>query len=137
MHKPRHYRGGFRFAGATRDAREMRKGQTSAEDLIWTRLRNRRLHNLKFRRQHQIGKYVADFYCHEAQLVIECDGSVHEVNDQWHHDQNRDAYLISQGLKVFRFSNARILNDIESVLEEVEEYLVSRSACPIRGELIT
>ncbi len=64
---------------------------------------------------------------HKAQLVIECDGSVHESNEQWYHDRNRDAYLIAQGLRVLRFTNDRILNDTENVLEEIAKYLSSPS----------
>jgi very-short-patch-repair endonuclease len=78
----------------------------------------------KFRRQHQFGNYVADFYCREASLVIECDGEVHQANEQWHHDQNRDQYLIAQGMSVLRFTNDQILNDLESVLEEIRRHLV-------------
>ena len=89
----------------------------------WELLRDRQLLGFKFRRQHQFGDYVADFFCREAYLVIECDGSAHEPNEQWHHDQQRDAYLIAQGLRVLRFPNERILNDPESVLEEIAEYL--------------
>src|SRR5580765_4881989 len=119
MNKPRHYRGGFQFAGSTGRAREFRKNQTSAEELLWARLRDRQLLNFKFRRQHQFAKNIADFYCREAQLVIECDGSAHNLSEQWQHDQSREAYMISQGLKVLRFSNERIINDIESVLDEI------------------
>jgi len=77
----------------------------------------------KFRRQHQFGDYIADFYCREAQLVIECDGAAHEPNEQWHHGQNRDAYMIAQGLSGLRFSNERILNDTGKVLGEIVKYL--------------
>ena len=119
----RQYRGGYQFAGLLRLARELRKKQTSAEGLLWRLVRDRQLFGFKFRRQHQFGDYLADFYCHEACLVIECDGSVHEGNEQWHHDQERDAYMTSQGLRVLRFTNDRILNDPESVLEEIARFL--------------
>jgi very-short-patch-repair endonuclease len=135
MNKPRHYRGGFQFAGSTGRARKFRKDQTAVEELLWLRLRNRQLRNFKFRRQHQLGKYITDFYCHEAQLVIECDGSAHDSNRQWQHDQSRDAYMLSQGLRVLRFSNDGILNDTESVLDEILKYLVSRNAPDAIGEL--
>ena len=105
----RQYRGGYQVTGLVELARELRTKQTSAEGLLWQLLRNRQLMEFKFRRQHQFGDYVADFYCHEAQLVIECDGSVHESNQQWYHDQGRDAYMISQGLRVLRFTNDRVL----------------------------
>ena len=123
----RQYRGGYQVTGLVELARELRKKQTSAEGLLWQLLRKRQLLEFKFRRQHQFGDYVADFYCHEAQLVIECDGSVHESNELWHHDQARDAYMIAQGLRVLRFTNDRILNDTEDVLEEIAKYLPSPS----------
>src|SRR5437868_10293157 len=108
MKAKRHYRGGYQSARLTTLARDLRKQQTSAEDLLWQLLRDRRLLGFKFRRQHQFGDYVADFFCREAQLVIECDGEIHNRNEAWHHDQN---YMISQGLRVLRISNQRILNE--------------------------
>ena len=127
MRKVRQYRGGYHFAGLLKLARELRERQTSAEALLWQLVRNRQLLGFKFRRQHQFGDYIADFCCHEARLVIECDGSVHDPNEQWHHDQNRDAYMIAQGLRVLRYTNEQILSDIEKVLEEISKYLPSPS----------
>ena len=121
----RQYRGGYQVTGLVELARELRQKQTSAEGLLWQLLRNRQLLGLKFRRQHQFGDYVADFYCHEAQLVIECDGLVHEDNERRHHDQNRNAYMIAQGLRVLRFSNAEILNEPESVVDQIVRSLPS------------
>jgi very-short-patch-repair endonuclease len=123
MIKQRQYRGGYQFAGLLDLARELRKKQTSAEALLWQLLRDRQLLGFKFRRQHQFGDYVTDFYCREASLAIECDGAVHERNEQWQHDINRDAYMIGQGLRVLRFPNDQILNDTESVLEKISKHL--------------
>ena len=123
MKRDRQYRGGYQFAGLSNLARELRKKQTSAEALLWQLLRDRQLLGFKFRRQHQFGDYVTDFYCREARLVIECDGSAHDSNERWHHDQERDAYLTGQGVRVLRFANERILHDPESVLEEIAGYL--------------
>jgi very-short-patch-repair endonuclease len=123
MIKQRQYRGGYQVAGLVELARELRKKQTSAEMLLWRLLRDRRLLGFKFRRQHQVGDYVTDFYCREAGLAIECDGAVHERNERWHHDRNRDAYMIGQGVRVLRIPNERILNDTVSVLEEIAKYL--------------
>ena len=81
MIKQRQYRGGYQLAGLLELARELRKRQTSAETLLWQLLRDRRLLGFKFRRQHQFGNYVTDFYCREAALVIECDGSAHRGNE--------------------------------------------------------
>ena len=123
MQKARRYRGGYQVAGLADLARELRAEQTSAEALLWLLLRNRQLLGFKFRRQHQFGDYVADFYCHDARLVVECDGSHHDSNEQWQHDQNRDAYLVGQGLRVLRFTNEQILNNTQTVLEEISKYL--------------
>ncbi len=127
MNKGRQYRGGYRFTGLVNLARELREKQTPAEALLWQLLRNRQLLGFKFRRQHQFGDYIADFYCHEARMVIECDGSAHDPNEQWHRDQNRDAYMIAQGMRVLRFTNEQILNDTERVLEEISKHLPSPS----------
>ena len=123
MKVQRQYRGGYPFAGLAKLARELRGKQTSPEKLLWNLLRNRQFMGFKFRRQHQFGNYVADFYCREAQLVIECDGEVHDLNEPWHPDRNRDAYMIAQGLRVLRISNDRVLNDTEGVLEEIAKYI--------------
>jgi len=127
MRKLRHYRGGCEFAGLKTLARELRRDQTSAEELLWSLLRNRQLLGFKFRRQHQFGRYVADFYCRNAQLVIECDGSAHDPNEQWHQDRNRDAYMELQGLTVLRFSNERVLKDTDSVIDEIASRLVRQA----------
>ena len=134
VRKARQYRGGYQFSGLKELARELRAEQTSAEALLWELIRNRRLLGFKFRRQHQFGDYVADFYCHEAQLVIECDGPVHQPNEQWHHDQNRDAYMIAHGLRVLRFTNEQILNDTEKVLDEITGFLPSPTGRGVGGE---
>jgi very-short-patch-repair endonuclease len=125
MRKARNYRGAYTVAGMTQVARELRRGETSAESLLWSLLRNRQLHGFKFRRQHQFGDYIADFYCREAQLVIECDGSAHNANESWHHDQERDAYMIAQGLHVLRFTNTEVLKDTDTVLAKIVRYLPS------------
>ena len=125
MIKQRQYRGGYQMAGLLELARELRKRATSAEVLLWQLLRDRRLLGFKFRRQHQFGDYVMGFYCREAGLAIECDGSVREHNEQWQHDQKRDGYMIGQGLRVPRIPNERIFNDTASVLEEIAHYLPS------------
>ena len=123
MTRSRHYRGGFEYVGSLSHVRKLRKDETDAETLLWDRLRNRRLLGFKFRRQHQFGKYIADFYCHEAQLVIECDGGIHSGAEAWNHDQDRDAYMASVGLRVLRFTNEQVLNETESVLSLISKYL--------------
>jgi very-short-patch-repair endonuclease len=126
MKKARQYRGGYQVSVLKNLARELRKDQTTAEGLLWEILRNRQVLGFKFRRQHQFGDYVADFYCREAELVVECDGPIHDHNESWHHDQKRDGYMIAQGLHVLRFSNYQVLDDIETVLTDITNYLAPR-----------
>ena len=124
MRQQPHYRGGFEFTGLLKLLRELRKSQTSAEGLLWELVRDRRVLGFKFRRQHQIGRYVVDFYCREAQLIIECDGGVHDRNDQWQHDRSRDLYLTQLGNRVVRFKNDQVLSNTETVLEEIASLLL-------------
>ncbi|WP_199316134.1 endonuclease domain-containing protein [Tolypothrix sp. FACHB-123] len=103
-------------------ARELRKQQTPAEKILWECLRNRRLLNKKFRRQHNIDRYIVDFYCHEKLLIIEVDGSIHA--SQQTEDYIRENWLLSHQFTVIRFSNEQIFNDIESVLYTIAQALI-------------
>jgi len=114
-----HYRGGFDFSGLVQAARILRKQQTPAEGLLWELLRDRRFMNLKFRRQHQIGGYVVDFYCDEKKLVIELDGAVHDTSGRKKIDQKRDSYLQSIGLTVVRIKNETLLDETEAALAKI------------------
>ena len=120
-----HYRGGYNFSGLVARARELRQQQTPAESLLWELLRDRQLADAKFRRQHQVGDYLCDFYCHEAALVVECDGAPHHAAQGKKHDAKRDAYLKSQGLTVLRFENDRVINETEEVLRAIAASLPS------------
>jgi type I restriction enzyme R subunit len=134
MKRSRHYRGGYQVAGLADLAHDLRINETKAEALLWRCLRSRQLLGFKFRRQHQFGDYIADFYCHEASLVIECDGAVHDQNEQWHHDQHRDAYMISNGLQVLRFANEQVVDNTEAVLKEISRYLQKNFPLPLGEE---
>ena len=129
-----HYRGGFDFSGMVETARELRKKQTTAETIMWELLRDRRCADLKFRRQHQIGEYVADFYCDEEKLVVELDGPVHAKPEQAKKDKTRDAYLQSLGLTVIRLRNEEFLSDPESALNKIAARLPSPSGRGAGGE---
>lgn len=117
------YRGGFEFAGLVTEARKLRERQTPAEEIFWELARNRKFAGLKFRRQHQIGGYIVDFYCDEKKLVVEFDGGVHDRPDQAKHDSKRDQYLSSIGCSVLRFKNEEFLNDPQTVLEKIALHL--------------
>ena len=129
-----HYRGGFQVAGMVERARELRERQTPAEEVLWELLRDRRCGGAKFRRQHQFGDYICDFYCHEAGLVVECDGEVHDSEEAKAHDKKLDAYLRSQKLKVLRFKNSSVLHKTEEVLTEILKELPSTSGRGAGGE---
>lgn len=102
-------------------AKQLRQQPTPAEHRLWQYLRNKQLLGYKFRRQHAIYNYIADFYCRARMLVIEVDGSIH--NQQVEHDQTRDKNLESLGYTVVRFTNAAVLNDIENVLSKISQLL--------------
>ena len=99
---------------------------TDAEAVLWQLLRNRKLIGCKFRRQVPIGRYVADFFCHERRLIVELDGGVHSDPDQQLHDQNRDTFLLSLGLRILRFSNEQVLGAPQEVLDQIRTALISR-----------
>ncbi len=104
-----------------RRARNLRKIMPEAERRLWVRLRNRQLGNYRFRRQHTIGPYIADFACVEARLVIECDGEQHGLDDALAHDAKRDAFMASEGWQVLRFWNHEIYYNMDGVLETILE----------------
>ena len=121
-----HYRGRLPFAGLSPVARKLRRAQTPAEAALWQRLRDGRLGGVKFRRQHQFGPYVCDFYCAVAGLVVECDGDVHREYRVRKHDWTRERYMKSLGLMVVRVSNAEVLGDVEQVVHRIGEALKRR-----------
>ncbi len=103
-------------------AKELRKNQTEAEELLWQFLRNRKLNKFKFRRQHPVSEmYVLDFYCSKIKLAIELDGSHHMEKQQRECDTERTHILKHLGIRVIRFTNAEVLNDTEQVLMQIRE----------------
>jgi very-short-patch-repair endonuclease len=99
----------------TVQARELRRSMTLPEGLLWQVLR-KRPGGFKFRRQHPLAPYVLDFYCAETKLVIEVDGSAHNMGDRPQHDARRDVWLREQGLRVIRFDAADVMNDLNSAV---------------------
>jgi very-short-patch-repair endonuclease len=105
--------------------RDLRKSQTNAEDLLWQNLRNRKLEGLKFRRQHPLHKFIADFYCHEKKLVIEVDGDVHNSSEAKESDEGRTFELKELGIIVIRFRNEEVLKNMSLVLKKIREVVKS------------
>jgi very-short-patch-repair endonuclease len=97
-------------------ARERRHEPTPAENQLWQHLRSRQIQGAKFRRQHTIDKFIADFYCVEAHLLIEVDGPIHGYTQE---DAIRQEYLESLGIKVLRFTNDEVFSAIESVIQRI------------------
>jgi very-short-patch-repair endonuclease len=102
-------------------ARDMRSKPTEAENILWQCLRRHQLSGLSFRRQHCIGQFIVDFYCAKARLVIEIDGPVHQYQKE--EDLIRQQYLESCHLKVLRFPNDVILNNIDEVIKQISSCL--------------
>ena len=102
-------------------AREKRSKPTKAENLLWQCLRRHQLHGLSFRRQHSIGQFIVDFYCARAKLVIEIDGPIHQY--QTEEDVIRQEFLESLNLKVIRFPNDSVLNNVKDVIRQIDSYL--------------
>jgi very-short-patch-repair endonuclease len=107
-------------------ARELRKEMTPAEKLLWSRLRNKQLKGLKFRRQHPLGPFIADFYCAARRLVVEIDGDIHDLQPE--RGVARTEQFKQYGYRLIRFRNKQVLNDIEDVLVAIE------AACTVDSE---
>lgn len=102
--------------GTLQLSRDLRRGQTPAEETLWKLLRTKKADGLKFRRQHPLGKFIADFYCPELRLVIELDGGVHKKTLE--QDRSRDEAITRHNVRVVRFKNHEILNQPETAIEE-------------------
>jgi very-short-patch-repair endonuclease len=108
-----------------RVAARLRKNLTLGEFLLWKKLRDRKIFKTKFRRQHPVNNFIVDFYCHEYKLVIEVDGDYHNDEDQIKYDLDRTSDLINFGLKVIRFTNHEIINNVDHVIEEILNFITA------------
>jgi len=98
-------------------ARLLRERMTKSEELLWERLKGKQLCRLRFRRQHPIDMFIADFYCHKVRLVIEIDGEIHKQQKEY--DIGRSAEMGKYDIKVIRFSNEEVEFEIESVIRKI------------------
>ncbi len=103
-------------------AKELRKNLTNAELVLWGYLKQNPL-GCKFRRQHPLGIYIADFYCHSLKLVIEVDGDIHDNDEVAKHDERRELDLKNLGLDCLRFRNEKIERNLELVILDIENYI--------------
>ncbi|MGB9553786.1 MAG: endonuclease domain-containing protein [bacterium] len=107
-------------------SRILRRNQTEAEKKLWALLRNRQLSGVKFRRQFSVGGYILDFYSPEYKLGIEADGGQHYTSEGREKNQIRERDLTKIGIKVIRFTDTEILNNIEGVIEVIQNSLKNR-----------
>jgi very-short-patch-repair endonuclease len=112
-------------------ARQLRKKETWAEKLMWRWLRDRRFSGYKFRRQHPTGIYYLDFFCEEAALNLELDGSQHGSPDRRKHDAVREKFLQSRGIKTLRFWNSQLRRNAQAIRDTVFKELQSRAPHPL------
>ena len=100
-------------------AREFRKNPTEPEEFLWECLRDRQLHGFKFRRQHPVGRYIADFFCGDVGLVVELDGAQHTEADRIVYDRIRDEEMTLRGLHVLRIWNAELVKDPVGTIDKL------------------
>ncbi|NHB66791.1 endonuclease domain-containing protein [Acinetobacter sp. GFQ9D192M] len=103
-------------------SRNLRNNMTEAEKLLWSRLRNKQILGLQFYRQKPILNYIVDFYCPAVNLAIECDGDQHFTEEGLETDRIRDEALRELNLRVLRFSNLQIMNQLEEVISVIFKY---------------
>ncbi|MEE3385666.1 MAG: endonuclease domain-containing protein [Prevotella sp.] len=107
--------------------RLLRHDMTPSERLLWKHISDKQLDGWRFRRQHGFGPYVLDFYCPVLKLCIEVDGEIHQRTDVVEKDKERTSFLESNGIKVIRFTNDEIENDISDVLERIRRFINNNS----------
>lgn len=104
--------------------KQLRNNSTSAEATLWKHLKGKQLEGKKFRRQHSIGNYIVDFYCPSEKLVVELDGAVHFTEQGAEYDRKRTRFLNALGIRVIRFENERVFEDIEGVLRAIADCFI-------------
>src|ERR1700679_1966228 len=107
-------------------AKQLRQTMTRAETLLWRYLKADRIDGLGFRRQVPIRNYIADFICMSAKIVIELDGESHDFEERQNADQNRDAFFVSEGFQILRFTNEQVMSNLEGVVETIRQTAADR-----------
>jgi very-short-patch-repair endonuclease len=105
------------------NAKKLRANSTAAEEKLWLAVKNNQIEGYKFRRQHPLSIYIADFYCHALKLVIEVDGGYHLNEEQQLLDQKRTSDIEFQGSKVIRFTNEEILLQLPKVIDKIKAFI--------------
>ncbi|TRX04663.1 endonuclease domain-containing protein [Flavobacterium gawalongense] len=105
------------------NAKKLRENPTEAEEKLWLAVKNNQIEGYKFRRQHPLSIYVADFYCHALKLVIEIDGGYHLDEEQRLLDEKRTSDIEFQGSKVIRFTNEEIMLKLPEVIDKIKAFI--------------
>ena len=108
-------------------AKTLRRNLTDAETILWSKLQEGRPHGYRFRRQHPIGPFIADFADVRARLVVEVDGATHGTDDEQEYDRRREGYLRRRGWRVLRFTNSDVYESLGSVVEAIHAAIPARS----------
>ena len=103
--------------------RRLRREMTKAELAFWEGVRAGKIEDVKFRRQYGVGPYIIDFFIPSQNIAIEVDGSIHNLPRVQENDRNKDAFLKNNGIKVIRFSNEQVLNELDTIIEELKTIL--------------
>jgi len=118
-------------------AKALRKNMTNSELTLWEKLKGKQMLGLRFRPQHPIDIFIADFYCHPIKLVIEIDGGIHKTTEQKEYDIGRTAELNYWGIEVIRFTNEEIENKVNQVIKGIEQTCIKRQSelpqSPLQG----
>ena len=109
-------------------ARQLRNNATKSEIRLWQRLKRNQMYGYDFHRQKPIDEFIVDFFCNTLQLAIECDGYSHEILEVWEKDKRKTKILNNLGVRVLRFSDHQIMNDLENVLRAIEDYIITFEA---------
>jgi len=109
-------------------AKLLRENMTEYESILWERLKGKQIDGFRFRRQHPIDFFIADFYCHQARLVVEIDGGIHEKKKEY--DEGRTAEMEKFGIKVIRFSNDQIISNLDYVVSIIKKTVTDRVKTP-------
>jgi len=102
-------------------AKQLRQTMTRAETLLWRHLKANRMNGVGFRRQAPIKNYIVDFVCFSSRLIIELDGESHNFEERRRADEYRDAFFVSEGFQVLRFTNEQVMSNLEGVVEMIRE----------------
>src|SRR6266536_4657426 len=100
-------------------AKELHRNMTPAERILWQQLRHNRLDGLQFRRQQIIAPYIVDFYCHSRALIVEVDGDIHDLQQDY--DAERDSNLIAYGFRVLHVSNEDVKQNLLEVIQRIKQ----------------